>query len=142
MFLKKMRFNKALSAVAVGAMALGGQLSANAAETVPILLCPFGCGPMAGDTIMMNQLIKDGSDVVLLPQETPGYMYNIREMGRNERKQKSSVFKTEDTLIQVAYAGGSKEMKEFVPEPVQVPWKLLYGETWWAQGKFCLLYTF
>ena len=88
MFLKKMRFNKVLSAVAVGAMALGGQLGANAAETVPILLCPFGCGPMAGDTIMMNQLIKDGSDVVLLPQETPGYMYNIREMGRNERKQK------------------------------------------------------
>ena len=27
-------------------------------------------------------------------------------------------------------------MKEFVPEPVQVPWKLLYGETWWGQGKF------
>ena len=136
MFFKKMRFSKALSAVALGAMTLGGAVSANAAETVPILLCPFGCGPMAGDTIMMNQLIKDGSDVVLLPQETPGYMYNIREMGRNERKQKSSVFKTEDTLIQVAYAGGSKEMKEFVPEPVQVPWKLLYGETWWAQGKF------
>ena len=24
-------------------------------QTVPILLCPFGCGPMAGDTILMNQ---------------------------------------------------------------------------------------
>jgi len=106
MLIKKMRIGKALGALAIGAMSFGTSLTANATETVPILLCPFGCGPMAGDTILMNQLIKNGSDVVLLPQETPGYMYNIREMGMNERKQKSSVFKTEDTLIQVAYAGG------------------------------------
>ena len=31
----------------------------------------------------MNQMIKEGADVTLLPQETPGYMYNIREMGRS-----------------------------------------------------------
>ena len=110
--------------------------SPQAAETIPILLCPFGCGPMAGDTILMNQLIKSGSDVILLPQETPGYMYNIREMGRTERKWKTSIFKTEGVLIQIAYAGGTPAMKEFLPEPVKIPWKILYGETWWGQGKF------
>lgn len=114
----------------------GGVAATRAAETIPILLCPFGCGPMAGDTIMMNQLIKSGSDVILLPQETPGYMYNIREMGQTKRKWKNSIFKTEDTLIQIAYAGGTLEMKEFLPEPVKIPWKILYGETWWGQGKF------
>lgn len=126
----------AATAILAGAAAIAAPAAPRAAETIPILLCPFGCGPMAGDTILMNQLIKAGSDVILLPQETPGYMYNIREMGQNKSKWKNFIFKTEDTLIQVAYAGGSKEMKEFVPEPVKVPWKILYGETWWGQGKF------
>jgi TRAP-type uncharacterized transport system substrate-binding protein len=136
MLLSKKQASKLAGLLVLGASSLFAPTVAKAVDTIPILLCPFGCGPMAGDTILMNQLIKSGSDVVLLPQETPGYMYNIREMGRNERKWKSSIFKTEDTLIQVAFAGGSKEMKEFVPEPVQIEWKLLYGETWWGQGKF------
>lgn len=119
-----------------GVAILGAPDSPRAAETIPILLCPFGCGPMAGDTILMNQLIKSGSDVILLPQETPGYMYNIREMARTKRKWKNSIFKTEGVLIQIAYSGGSPDMKEFLPEQVKIPWKLLYGETWWGQGKF------
>jgi len=85
---------------------------------------------MAGDTILMNQLIQSGSGVMLLPQETPGYMYNVHEMALNGSKHKTSVFATEDTLIQVAYDGGSPAMKEFLPEPIQIPWKLLYGEAW------------
>ena len=111
-------------AMLAGVATLAAPGSPRAAETIPILLCPFGCGPMAGDTILMNQLIKAGSDVVLLPQETPGYMYNIREMGQTKRKWKTSIFKTEGVLIQIAYAGGSPEMKEFLPEPVKIPWKI------------------
>ena len=49
----------------------------------------------------MVQMIKEGAPVTLLPQETPGYMYNIREM-LNERNWKRSVFSTEDVLIQLA----------------------------------------
>lgn len=126
----------AATAILAGVAVIAAPQSPRAAETIPILLCPFGCGPMAGDTILMNQLIKSGSDVILLPQETPGYMYNIREMARTKRKWKNSIFKTEDTLIQVAYDGGSADMKEFLPDPIKIPWKLLYGETWWGQGKF------
>ncbi|MBZ8133186.1 TAXI family TRAP transporter solute-binding subunit [Afifella sp. IM 167] len=125
------------AAALVGALALAGvPAPARAADAVPVLLCPFGCGPIAGDTILMNQLIKENAPVMLLPQETPGYMYNVREMGQNEGKWKTSVFATEDTLIQLAYSGGSEDMKEFLPEPVTIPWKLLYGEAWWGQGKF------
>lgn len=120
----------------IGAAAFGSTQKAEAADAVPVLLCPFGCGPMAGDTILMNQMIKSGSKVILLPQETPGYMYNVREMGKNKTKWKNFVFATEDTLIQLAYAGGTPAMKEFLPEPVKIPWKLLYGEAWWGQGKF------
>ena len=135
-------FNIKVAAIAfVLSMSVFGAASqVRAQDSIAVLLCPFGCGPIAGDTILMNQLIKEGSDVTLLPQETPGYMYNIREMARTKRKWTTSVFATEDTLIQVAYAGGSKEMKEFLPEPVKVPWKLLYGEAWWGQGKFLVTF--
>lgn len=137
--LKKYKLTAAAAAVAaLSAFALPQVTSAK--DTIAVLLCPFGCGPIAGDTILMNQLIKEDADVILLPQETPGYMYNIREMGRSERKWPNSVFATEDTLIQVAYAGGSPEMKEFLPEPVKIPWKLLYGEAWWGQGKFLVTF--
>ncbi|MCP5367047.1 MAG: TAXI family TRAP transporter solute-binding subunit [Hyphomicrobiales bacterium] len=138
MILSRLRHFALMAAVSVAAVApvAGAGTAARAADAVPVLLCPFGCGPMAGDTILMNQLIQSQADVMLLPQETPGYMYNVREMGQNKNKWKTSIFATEDTLIQLAYAGGSKEMKEFLPEPVKVPWKLLYGEAWWGQGKF------
>lgn len=129
-----------LAAVVAGAGALTGMQQPKAADAIPVLLCPFGCGPIAGDTILMNQLIKDNANVLLLPQETPGYMYNVREMGRTERKWANTVFATEDTLIQIAYAGGTEEVKEFLPEPVKIPWKLLYGEAWWGQGKFMVTF--
>lgn len=109
--------------------------TAAAQQAVPVLLCPFGCGPMAGDTILMNQMIRSGSEITLLPQETPGYMYNVREM-KNPSRWETTVFATEDTIIQLAYQGGSDRLKEFLPEPVKIPFKLLYGEAWWGQGKF------
>ena len=56
-----------------------------APKAVTLLLCPFGCGPLAGDTILMNQMIQAGTPVTLLPQETPGYMYNLREMANKKR---------------------------------------------------------
>ncbi len=127
-------------AALAAATALGATGTVRAQDAISVLLCPFGCGPIAGDTILMNQMIKEGLPVMLLPQETPGYMYNIREMGQNDTKWQHSIFSTEDTLIQVAYAGGSPEMEEFLPEPVQVPWKLLYGEAWWGQGKFLVTF--
>ena len=103
---------------------------------VPLLLCPWGCGPTESDTILMNQMIKEGNPVTLLPQETPGYMFNIREMA-NERHWKKTAFSTEDVVIQLALKwGGTPELKEFLPERVPIRFKLLYGETWWAQGKF------
>ena len=134
------RLRNLVLATVLSAVFIGTDNLARAADAIPVLLCPFGCGPMAGDTILMNQMIKSGSDIILLPQESPGYMYNIREMGRNKNKWKNFIFKTEDVLIQIAYAGGSKEVKEFLPERIRIPWKLLYGEAFWGQGKFLVTY--
>lgn len=129
------------SVVMGGVLALAAGLAATPAAgqgkiSVPLLLCPAGCGNTESDTMLMVQMIKEGSPVTLLPQETPGYMYNIREMGQ-ERNWKRFVFGTEDVLIQLAMKwGGTPEMKEFLPEAVPIRFKLLYGEAWWAQGKF------
>jgi TRAP transporter TAXI family solute receptor len=104
--------------------------------SVPMLLSPAGAGPLEADTMLMVQMVKEGTQVTLLPQETPGYMYNIREMA-NDRHWKRTVFATEDVLIQLALKwGGTPELQEFLPERVPIKFKLLYGETWWAQGKF------
>jgi len=120
-------------------IALAAALATPAAAqkvSVPLLLCPAGCGPDQGDTILMVQMIKEGSQVTLLPQETPGYMYNIREM-LNERNWKRTLFSTEDVLIQLAMKwGGTPEFKEFMPDKIPIRFKLLYGETWWPIGKF------
>ena len=137
MAFKRSSLRLALSgAVTLGALTGIATLEpARAVEPLPALLCPFGCGPTEGDTILMNQMMMSGSKVALLPQETPGYMYNILEMA-NPAKHKRFIFSTEDTIIQLAYQGGSEELKEFIPKPVKIPFKLIYGEAWWGQGKF------
>lgn len=112
------------------------QAQAKAPIMVPLLLCPWGCGNTETSTMLMNAMVKDGSPVTLLPQETPGYMYNIREMN-NEKNWKTTAFGTEDGVLQLAAKwGGSAELKEFIPEKLPAKFQLLYGEAWWAQGKF------
>lgn len=124
------------AAIALGVGLAAGPAAAQGKVSVPLLLCPAGCGPTEGDTILMVQMIKEGSPVTLLPQETPGYMYNIREM-LNERNWKRTVFSTEDVLIQLAMKwGGTPQFKEFMPDRIPIRFKLLYGETWWPIGKF------
>jgi TRAP transporter TAXI family solute receptor len=129
---------KLLGALALTAVPFSAPLAQKPAApvAVPLLLCPWGCGPTESDTILMNQMIREGNQVTLLPQETPGYMFNIREMA-NDRHWKRTAFSTEDIIIQLAMKwGGTPELKEFLPERVPIRFKLLYGETWWAQGKF------
>lgn len=123
---------RAIFLIVVCALPLAGHTQTKA---IPVLLCPFGCGPMAGDTVLMNQMIQAGVPVTLLPQETPGYMYNVREMAQ-KKHWKRTIFSTEDTIIQLGFWGGTPELKEFLPEKVLIKYKLLYGEAWWGQGKF------
>lgn len=102
---------------------------------VPMLICPFGCGNTEGYSVLGNLIARGNEPITLAPQETPGYMYNIRAMGE-ERRWKTTVFGTEDTIVLLAPEGGRPEFKEFLPEPVKAPFKLLWGEALWGQGKY------
>lgn len=135
------RLNRLTSVLkgSVLAAAMGAAAPASAVDTYPTLLCPHGCGPNAGDTILMNQMIQASTPAVIFPQETPGYLANIRMM-KDESRWKEFVFGTEDTVIQLARRGGEEWFDEFMPEPVNINFKLLYGEAWWAQGRFFVTY--
>lgn len=112
---------------------------AQSADRVLVLVAPFDAGPLAGDTILMNQMIQAGEPTILVPQETPGYMYNIREMARGKRWA-NTVFNTEDTIIQLAFNGGSDAVKEFLPRRISIRFKLIYCEAWWGSGKVFVTY--
>lgn len=136
--MKSVLLKGALTAGVFGLSLFGGA-AAVAQQGVPVLLCPQGCGPTESDTILMNQLIRDRAPVVMQPQETPGYMANIRQMA-DPSMWETTVFSTEDTIIQLAYLGGTPEIEEFLPEPITIPFQFLYGEAWWGQGKFFVTY--
>jgi hypothetical protein len=120
--------------------AVGATGAAHAVESYPTLLGAQGCGPMAGDTILMNQMIKAGSANVLMRHETPGYIANIRDM-ENPSRWKNTVVATQDTIVQPAFRGCVPEIQGFLPTPVKICFKLLCGEAWWAQGKFFVTYN-
>lgn len=121
------------------AMALGLNIaSVRTAEAkidlVTILLCPLGCGPTEGDTILGGLMARKDPSVLLRPQETPGYIYNLREMGMNKARWNKTVFGTEDDMLNFAPLGGQEPFTEFFPEPIKEKFLVLYGEAWWTQG--------
>lgn len=120
----------------LAAVGLGGVADAQQRkpESVTVLRCPLGCGIVEGDTILGSFVAKEHPWLVLQAQETAGYTYNIREMAKNQKRWKTHLFGTEDTLIQLGAHGGKPDLKEFLPEQIKIRWKLLYGEAWWTQG--------
>jgi TRAP-type uncharacterized transport system substrate-binding protein len=80
-------------------------------------------------------MAKANEKLIVAAQETPGYMYNVRAMAE-KRRWKKQVFGTEDVIIQLALQGGTPELKQFLPKPIPIKFKLLHGEGYWAQGKF------
>jgi ABC-type amino acid transport substrate-binding protein len=126
--------------LAAGAtVALSTPAPAQQNPIVPMLLCPFGCGNTEGYAVLGNLVARGGDPITLAPQETPGYMYNIRAM-TEERRWKNTVFGTEDTIILLGPQGGRPEIKDFLPEPINLPFKLLFGEAFWGQGKYFVSY--
>lgn len=108
--------------------------AADKPSIVTILLCPLGCGPTEGDTILGGLIARKDPNLMLRAQETPGYVYNLREMGMNKARWSSTVFATEDDMLNFAPLGGKEPFTEFFPKPIKEKFLLLYGEAWWTQG--------
>jgi TRAP transporter TAXI family solute receptor len=133
LFGKPIRLLLAIGVVAV--LPLTVVTNAHAQKMVPVLTCPLGCGLPETYTVLSAQMARGDSAILPVAQETPGFMYNVRAMA-DEKRWKNTIFGTEDTVIQAAFQGGTPEMKRYVPEPIRIKFKLLYGEGLVAQGKF------
>jgi TRAP transporter TAXI family solute receptor len=88
----------------------------------------MGNGSIEAYTIIGNFITKDYPNLILRPQETPGYLYNIREMATNKRRWKNTTFGSGETIINLAFTGGgSKALREFLPLKIDVQWKALWS---------------
>ncbi len=113
-----------------------GTAHAQTKTVVPSLGCPLGCGGPESDTQLSNMITRKGGTVTLAPQETPGYVYNIRYMDRSYEKAKATTFQTEDMLLQFGAHGGKELIKDSLPEPIKHHFKFLWQIAANAQGRF------
>jgi hypothetical protein len=130
---------RALAAVAIGAAAWSPHTTVQAQSklvVVPSLQCPLGCGGVVYNVQLSNMMARSGSSVSLAPQETPGYMYNIRYMDKNYDKAKNTTFGTEDMVLQFGPHGGKGLLRDSLPEPVKNKFQFLWGIAATAQGRF------
>lgn len=129
------RFIAVFFALLAATVPAKSQSPAGAPALVTLLSCPLGCGLLEGNTMFSNLLARKGENLSIAAQETPGFIYNIREMA-DSKHWKRSIFGTDDWLIQLAPQGGKPAIKEFLPDPVPIRFKLLHGDAYWPQGKF------
>jgi TRAP transporter TAXI family solute receptor len=101
---------------------------------VSMLHSPIGAGGFEGYTVFGSFMAREHPWLMVQVQETPGYLYNLREVAMNKNRWKNTMFATEDTIIQCFFHGGRPEIKEFYPEPIKIKWKLLHGTTWATHG--------
>jgi len=135
--MKKERFWNIRSLVSAATIAAGVVTGSTATseEVIPMLACPLGCGMVSTNTVLAARMARDESDILPAAQETPGFMYNVRAMAE-EARWKTTVFGTEDTVIQAAFQGGREGLEKFMPQAVPIKFKLLFGIGGVAHGKF------
>ena len=123
-------------------LTLGGALAYAAEKPMIVrgLTCPFGCGGVTQQLMFSAQLARGGEKLMFGPQETPGYMYNVRAMA-DKKYWKNTMFGSEDAIVQLALQGGRPELKEFLPKPVPIKFQMLYNEAVPYHGKFFVTFN-
>jgi uncharacterized protein len=136
--MKKARLTMAAVAVGAGALVLTAAAYAQSKLTVvPSLQCPMGCGVVVYNVQLSNMMARNGASVSLAPQETPGFMYNIRYMDENySGRAKHTTFGTEDMVLQLGVHGGEGLVKDSLPNPVKHDFKFLWEVAATANGRF------
>jgi uncharacterized protein len=136
--MKKTRLTMAAIAVSAGALALTAAAYAQSKLTViPSLQCPMGCGVVVYNVQLSNMMARHGASVSLAPQETPGFMYNIRYMDENYNgRAKNTAFGTEDMVLQLGPHGGQGLIKDSLPNPIKNNFQFLWEVAATGNGRF------
>lgn len=107
-----------------------------AASGIDVLACPEGCITLQMDMYLSNEISKTDPDFRFNPIATSGYLYNLIEMKNNPDRWKTTVFGTNDDVLAFAPMGGKDPFTKFIPESVNLRFKLLYGTLWEITGHF------
>ena len=118
-------------------VASAGRISTTAGQrtTVASLEWPTGYGPPE-QAVVLGRLISENSEAVRLsPQETPGYVYNLRVMARDDWRWERHI---------LGHSSGAEwlskqAVKPFFSESIPIQWKNLWGEAVWLNGNFVTL---
>ena len=91
-----MKIRKSILATGISALAVIGMMAGSAQARdqvrVPTLKAPFGAGIMEQIVIFERLSAKRHPWVRLIAQESPGFVYNIREMANNKKRYKTTTF--------------------------------------------------
>ena len=109
-------------------------------DVITNLLCPLGCGTLQGDSILGTIIGRKEKDLFFRPQETPGYIYNIREMGSNKVRWPNTVFGVDDDDLIFAKWGNKEPFKEFYQVATDAKFQLIYGEGYWLIGHYFITF--
>ena len=131
-----------IAAVGAGTIALAAAAYAQGKLTVvPSLQCPMGCGVVVYNVQLSNMMARNGAEVSLAPQETPGFMYNIRYMDENYNgRAKTTTFGTEDMVLQLGPHGGQGLIKDSLPNPVKHDFQFLWEVAATGNGRFFITF--
>lgn len=103
--------------------------------TIAMLEWPTGYGPPE-QAVILGRLISEGSDKIrLAAQETPGYVYNLKIMAKDEWRWKRHIMGTNPGARWLA----ENAVKPFFEEPIKQEWKLIWGEAISLNGNFVTL---
>lgn len=138
--MRKMRIFAITMLASVVSLGLSGppddaRAQGSAPVTISSLEWPTGYGPPE-TIVMLARLVSESSDMInLTAQETAGYIYNIKEMARNERRWQTNIFGTGANIFYLAQNG----VEPFFSEPIQIEWKHLFADAVWMLNNFITL---
>lgn len=130
-----------VSALVSGLVALGlaGVLQpSTAAEprtTIAMLEWPTGYGPPEQAVVLSRLISESDNKIRLTAQETPGYVYNLKAMAKDDWRWQRHVFGHSSGAEWLSKKG----IKPFFDEPIPQEWKNLWGEAIWLNGNFVTL---
>lgn len=138
--MKRFHITTITSLLATGLLILSGFMPAQAAKqtVVPLLTCPFGCSVVRREAELAAQMARDGSNILVAGQETPGFAYNLRFLQSSPGRWRDTAIQTDDFTLAVANHGGEKLTKVAFPKaiPTHGNYKLLWSTWVDMAGKF------
>ena len=113
-----MKTRNSILATGISALAVIGLMAGSAQARdevrVPPLTAPFGAGIMEQIVIFERLIAKRHPWVRLIAQESPGFVYNIREMANNKKRYKTTTFWSSTGGLWAAETA----QKGFFPKPI------------------------